>query len=95
MSYLFSVSNVYEENPDLIYAINDDNATIALSVSNSGITTIREFQTPSIYYIATGAALTTKVTTKHYGNDGGYLAFESGIATSHIFSVGVTIWREW
>ena len=85
---LFSVSNVYEENPDLIYAINDDDGTIALSVSNSGITTIRELQQPSIDYIATGAALTTKVTTKHYGTDGGYLAFESGIATSHIFSVG-------
>jgi hypothetical protein len=85
---LFSVSNVDEENPDLIYAINDDDGTIALSVSNSGITTIRELQQPSIDYIATGAASTTKITTKHYGTDGGYLAFESGIGTSHIFSVG-------
>lgn len=85
---LFSVSNTDEENPDLIYAINDDDGTIALSVSNSGITTIRELQVPFIDYLATGAASTTKITTKHYGTDGGYLAFESGISTSHIFSVG-------
>ena len=85
---LFSVSNVDEENPDLVYAINDDDGTILLSVANSGITIIRELQLPTIDYLATGAASTTKITTKHYGTDGGYLAFETGISTSHIFSVG-------
>jgi hypothetical protein len=85
---LFSVSNVDEENPDLVYVINDDDGLPALTVSNSGITSISVIRTPIAEYIAIGAASTTKITTKHYDTDGGYLAFESGIGTSHIFSVG-------
>lgn len=79
---LFSVINVDTENPNAIYVINDANGLNALSVSNSGITSVRQVNTPIVNFSASGAASSTTINAKHYSTQGGYLAFESGINTS-------------
>jgi hypothetical protein len=96
---IFSITNEPDSgNPDLVYVISDSDALPLLSVSNSGVTTIRQvsvessidtpiLKTPLVNFLVTGAASTTQITAKHYESNGGSLVFQSGINTDHLFSV--------
>jgi hypothetical protein len=78
---LFSLSN----DGEFAYVISDDDAKPLVQVTNSGLTTITNLQQEDIKFLSTGSSEATRITAKHYQDNGGSVVLESG--ENHLFSV--------
>lgn len=63
-SHLFSVDN----EPDIYYSINDSEARATLTVSSSGITTIRDLFQNRVNFTSVGATSGEQIRINHYRN---------------------------
>jgi hypothetical protein len=70
-NHLFSVDN----EPDIYYSINDSEARPALTVSSSGITTIRDLFQNRINFTSVGSTSDEQIQINHYRN----IAYQSDI----------------
>jgi hypothetical protein len=78
---LFSLSN----DGEFAYVISDDDAKPLVQVTNSGLTTITNLQQENIKFLSTGSSEATRITAKHYEDNGGSVVLES--EENHLFSV--------
>jgi hypothetical protein len=70
-NHLFSVDN----EPDIYYSINDSEARAALTVSSSGITTIRDLFQNRVNFTSVGSTSDEQIQINHYRN----IAYQSDI----------------
>lgn len=80
----FSVTN---EETNVLFAVNNENAVPFLQVSDAGITSIRDGEFRSLKGVAAGATESEKVTISPYTEEAGALSFETADYQTQHFSV--------